>query len=109
MYGADFLCMTTPAEHLALPSVEDIKEGTIVTRIAAHAADLTKEGVKERARTHDREMAMARRDLDWQKQFQNAIDPEKAREIHARSKNVETCSMCGELCSIKIMREVMKK
>ena len=108
MYGADFLCMTTPAEHLALPTDEDIKEGTIVTRIAAHAADLTKEGVKERARAHDREMAMARRDLDWQKQFRNAIDPEKAREIHARSKNVETCSMCGELCSIKIMREVMK-
>jgi phosphomethylpyrimidine synthase len=54
-------------------------------------------------------MAMARRDLDWQKQFQNAIDPEKAKEIHARSKNAETCSMCGELCSIKIMREVMKK
>ena len=109
MYGADFLCMTTPSEHLALPDVEDIKEGTIVTRIAAHAADLTKDGVRERARAHDREMAMARRDLDWNGQFRYAVDPEKAKAIHARSKNVDTCSMCGELCSIKMMRKVMKK
>src|SRR5574341_572971 len=100
MHGADFLCMTTPAEHLALPDVEDIKECTIVTRIAAHAADLTKEGVRERARAIDREMALARRDLDWSKQFDLAIDNEKARKIHARSMNVDTCSMCGELCSI---------
>ncbi len=109
MHGADFLCMTTPAEHLALPNVEDIKEGTIVTRIAAHAADLVKEGVRERARASDREMALARRDLDWSRQFGLAIDSEKAKEIHARSKNVDTCSMCGELCSIKMMRELMKK
>ena len=109
MYGADFLCMTTPAEHLALPTVEDIKEGTIVTRIAAHAADLVKEGVRERARASDREMALARRELDWSRQFSLAIDSEKAKEIHARSRNVDTCSMCGELCSIKMMRELMKK
>ena len=109
MYGADFLCMTTPAEHLALPDDEDIKEGTIVTRIAAHAADLVKEGVRDKARATDREMAIARRDLDWNRQFGLAIDSEKARKIHARSKNVDTCSMCGELCSIKMMRDVMKK
>jgi phosphomethylpyrimidine synthase len=109
MHGADFLCMTTPAEHLALPDVDDIREGTIVTRIAAHAADLTKEGVRERAREYDREMALARRDLDWNRQFAMAIDSEKAKKIHARSRNVDTCSMCGELCSIKMMREVMKK
>ncbi len=109
MHGADFLCMTTPAEHLALPNVEDIREGTIVTRIAAHAADLTKEGVRERARACDREMAAARRDLNWQEQFKFAIDPDKAKEIHARSKNADTCSMCGELCSIKMMRNVMGK
>jgi phosphomethylpyrimidine synthase len=109
MHGADFLCMTTPAEHLALPDAGDIKEGTIVTRIAAHAADLVKEGVRERARASDREMALARRDLDWSRQFGLAIDSEKAKEIHARSRNVDTCSMCGELCSIKMMREVMKK
>ena len=109
MHGADFLCMTTPAEHLALPDVDDIKEGTIVTRIAAHAADLTKEGVRERARACDREMALARRDLDWNGQFKQAIDPDKAKEIHARSKNPDTCSMCGELCSIKMMRDVLGK
>ncbi|MDD5473747.1 MAG: phosphomethylpyrimidine synthase ThiC [Candidatus Methanoperedens sp.] len=109
MHGADFLCMTTPAEHLALPNVEDIKEGTIVTKIAAHAADLVKEGVRERARASDREMALARKELDWSRQFGLALDSEKAREIHARSRNVDTCSMCGELCSIKMMREVMKK
>ncbi len=109
MHGADFLCMTTPAEHLALPDAGDIKEGTIVTRIAAHAADLVKEGVRERARASDREMALARRDLDWSRQFGLAIDSEKAKEIHARSTNADTCSMCGELCSIKMMRELMKK
>ncbi|MFA4934680.1 MAG: phosphomethylpyrimidine synthase ThiC [Candidatus Methanoperedens sp.] len=109
MHGADFLCMTTPAEHLALPNVDDIKEGTIVTRIAAHAADLVKEGVREKARASDREMALARKELDWNRQFGLAIDSERAKEIHARSKNVDTCSMCGELCSIKMMREVMKK
>ncbi|KCZ73522.1 hydroxymethylpyrimidine synthase [Candidatus Methanoperedens nitroreducens] len=109
MYGADFLCMTTPSEHLALPDIEDIREGAVVTRIAAHAADLTKEGVRERARAADREMALARKNLDWNKQFGLAIDSERARAIHARSRNVETCSMCGELCSIKMMREVMGK
>jgi phosphomethylpyrimidine synthase len=109
MHGADFLCMTTPAEHLALPDAGDIKEGTIVTRIAAHAADLVKEGVRERARASDREMALARRELDWSRQFGLALDSEKAKEIHARSKNVDTCSMCGELCSIKMMRELMRK
>jgi phosphomethylpyrimidine synthase len=109
MHGADFLCMTTPAEHLALPDEEDIREGTIVTRIAAHAADLTKEGVRDRARAKDRDMAIARRDLDWNRQFSYAIDSDKAKKIHSRSHNGETCSMCGELCSIKIMREVMGK
>ncbi len=109
MYGADFLCMTTPAEHLALPDEDDIREGTIVTRIAAHAADLTKYGIREKARASDRRMALARKDLDWNKQFRLAIDSERAKNIHARSKNVDTCSMCGELCSIKMMRDVMGK
>ncbi|NJD77406.1 MAG: phosphomethylpyrimidine synthase ThiC [Candidatus Methanoperedens sp.] len=109
MHGADFLCMTTPSEHLALPDVADIREGTIVTRIAAHAADLTKEGVREKAREADRRMAVARRELNWNRQFGCAIDSEKAKMIHARSRNADTCSMCGELCSIKMMREVMKK
>ncbi len=109
MHGADFLCMTTPAEHLALPDEDDIREGTIVTRIAAHAADLTKDGVRDRARLIDREMALARKELDWNKQFGLSIDSQKAKKIHSRSRNTETCSMCGELCSIKMMRDVMGK
>ncbi|MDI6889040.1 MAG: phosphomethylpyrimidine synthase ThiC [Methanocellales archaeon] len=110
MYGADFLCMTSPAEHLALPTVEDIKDGTIVTKIAAHAADLTKDGQKDRARTWDDKMAHARRNLDWKAQFDIAIDPEKARRIHrGRKSSSGACSMCGELCAIKIMRDTLKR
>ncbi|MCL7415011.1 MAG: phosphomethylpyrimidine synthase [ANME-2 cluster archaeon] len=109
MAGADFLCMTTPAEHLALPTVEEIKEGAVVTKIAAHAIDLVKAGQRERARIQDNEMAGARRDLDWERQFKLAIDPQKALAIHSRCKDVETCSMCGELCSIKLMRDVLDK
>ncbi|MDF1556839.1 MAG: phosphomethylpyrimidine synthase ThiC [ANME-2 cluster archaeon] len=109
MAGADFLCMTTPAEHLALPTVEDIREGAVVTKIAAHAIDLVKAGQRERARIQDNEMARARHDLDWEKQFKLAIDPQKALAIHSRCKDMETCSMCGELCSIKLIRDVLDK
>jgi len=110
MYGADFLCMTSPAEHLALPTVEDIKEGTIVTKIAAHVADLTKDGQKDRARTWDDRMAHARKNLDWKAQFDLAIDPEKARKIQRdRKSSSDACSMCGELCAIKIMRDALKE
>lgn len=107
--GADFLCMTTPSEHLALPNAEDIREGAVVTRIAAHAIDLVKSGQRQRARDMDKKMANARRELDWEKQLNLAIDPERAIRIHSRCKDVETCSMCGELCSIKIMQEAMEK
>lgn len=107
MHGADFLCMTTPAEHLALPSVEDIKEGTIVTRIAAHIADTVKAGQRKRARAIDEEMAVARKNLDWDAQFNIAIDGEKARHIHGcRSSGSDACSMCGELCAMKIFKEL---
>lgn len=107
MHGADFLCMTTPAEHLALPSVEDIKEGTIVTKIAAHIADTVKAGQRERARAIDEKMAVARKDLDWEAQFDIAIDGEKARHIHGcRSSGSDACSMCGELCAMKIFKEL---
>ena len=109
MAGADFLCMTTPSEHLALPNAEDIREGAVVTRIAAHAIDLVKAGQRQRARDMDRKMANARSELDWEKQLNLAIDPERAIHIHSRCKDVETCSMCGELCSIKIMKDVMDK
>ena len=81
MAGADFLCATTPTEHLDLPTKEDVIEGTYVTRIAAHAADLTRPGVRERARAWDLEMARARADLDWEGQFKAAINPARARQI----------------------------
>jgi phosphomethylpyrimidine synthase len=109
MAGADFLCMTTPSEHLALPTVEDIREGAVVTKIAAHAIDLVKTGQRHRAKSIDNEMAVARRNLDWEHQFELAIDPARAVEIHSRCSDITTCSMCGELCAIKIMREVMEK
>ena len=106
--GADFLCYLTPAEHLGLPSLEDVKEGIIVTRIAAHAADIAKLGAK--ASSRDLAMAKARASLDWKGQFENAIDPDKAKKIHGRikPKSPETCSMCSEYCAIKILREALK-
>lgn len=107
MAGADFLCMTTPAEHLALPGVDDIRDGAVVTKIAAHAIDLVKSGQRQRAQEQDNEMAMLRRDLNWDGQFRRAIDPERAMAIHSKCRDVETCSMCGELCSIKLMRDVL--
>ncbi|MBO3800652.1 MAG: phosphomethylpyrimidine synthase ThiC [Candidatus Brockarchaeota archaeon] len=106
--GADFLCYLTPSEHLGLPSVEEVKEGVIVTRIAAHAADIVKLG--DKARLKDLEMAKARSQLDWGKQFKNAIDPEKAVAIYSRVKPKASgaCSMCSDFCAIKILREALK-
>ncbi|MGB9672389.1 MAG: phosphomethylpyrimidine synthase ThiC, partial [Candidatus Norongarragalinales archaeon] len=106
--GADFLCYLTPAEHLGLPSLEDVKEGVIATRIAAHAADIAKLGAK--AASQDLAVANARANLDWKGQFENAIDPEKARRVHGRvkPKTPETCSMCSKYCAIKILREALK-
>jgi hypothetical protein len=84
MAGADFLCATTPSEHLDLPTKEDVIEGTYVTRIAAHAADLIRPGVRERARAWDLQMAKARAELDWEGQFKAAINPDRARQIWRR-------------------------
>lgn len=110
MNGADFLCATTPSEHLDLPTKEDIFEGTVVTRIAAHSADLAKPGIKDRARLWDRKMAVARRDLDWPAQFDLAINPDLARQIrHRRGVEVDTCTMCNELCAIRLAREAMER
>ncbi len=110
MYGADFLCMVSPSEHLALPSVNDIKEGTIITKIAAHAADLVREGQRERARRLDDEMAYARKNLDWNRQFELAINPEEAQRIkNSRPSESDACSICGDLCAIKLVREFLKK
>ena len=110
MHGADFLCMVSPAEHLALPTVEDIKEGTIVAKIAAHVADLVKEGQRSKARRLDDAMALARSLLDWESQFKIAINGEKARKIkESRPSESDACSICGELCAIKIVNEFLKR
>nr|CAI64290.1 Thiamine biosynthesis protein [uncultured archaeon]CBH36671.1 thiamine biosynthesis protein thiC 2 [uncultured archaeon] len=110
MYGADFLCMVSPSEHLALPSVDDIKEGTIVTKIAAHVADLVKDGQRERARGLDDEMAYARRKLDWKKQFEIAMTAEEAQRIrNRRPSESDACSICGDLCAIKMVKECLEK
>jgi phosphomethylpyrimidine synthase len=108
MYGADFLCMVSPSEHLALPSVSDIKKGTIVTKIAAHAADLVKEGQRSKARRWDDEMAHARKNLDWKRQFELALNDEEARRIRdGRPSESDACSICGDLCAIKLVREFL--
>jgi len=106
--GADFLCYLTPSEHLGLPTLEDVREGVIATKIAAHAVDIVKLGFKAAAR--DLAMAKARASLDWKKQFENAVDPEKAKKIRGRVKlrSPETCSMCSEYCAIKILKEALK-
>jgi len=106
-FGADFLCYVTPSEHLKLPTVEDVKEGVIATKIAAHAADIAK-GVKK-ALKKDIEMGWARRKLDWEKQIQLSIDPEKSRKYREESEtyNDIVCSMCGEYCAIKQIKDVL--
>jgi phosphomethylpyrimidine synthase len=106
--GADFLCYVTPSEHLKLPSVEDVKEGVIATRIAGHAADVAR-GSK-RAFKRDLEMAKARMELDWEKQVELSIDPEKARRYHEEGKSAEkdVCTMCGEFCAIKRVKEYFR-
>jgi len=105
--GADFLCYLTPAEHLGLPNVEDVKEGVIATKIAAHAADIVKLG--RRALRRDLEMAEARAKLDWEKQLEISINPERARAIYNRVKSRGPgCSMCGEYCAINILRRALR-
>jgi phosphomethylpyrimidine synthase len=103
--GADYLCYVTSAEHLGLPTVEDVHQGVIASRIAAHAADIAK-GVPG-ALEWDRRMAGARKALDWDAQIGLAVDPKAARSIYdaRRSSSVEGCSMCGELCAMKIVSE----
>ncbi|MGO0123502.1 phosphomethylpyrimidine synthase ThiC [Desulfothermobacter acidiphilus] len=103
MAGADFLCYVTPAEHLGLPTAEDVHEGVIAARIAAHAADLAK-GVPG-AEEWDLSMAQARRKLDWEEQLRLALDPVRARQIR-RERNPEglrECTMCGEFCAMRLV------
>ena len=110
MAGADFLCATTPSEHLDLPTKDDVIEGTYVTRVAAHAADLTRPGVRERVRALDLRMAKSRAELDWEGQFNAAINPARARQIrHRRGVETDTCTMCSELCAIRLAKEAMER
>ena len=105
--GAAFLCYVTPAEHLRLPDLNDVKEGIIASKIAAHAADIAK-GIKG-AKDLDYQMSCARKNLDWEKMFELAIDPKKARTYRQQAKpeKEDTCSMCGNFCAIKNMNRIL--
>lgn len=107
MHGAAFLCYVTPAEHLALPNLDDVKQGIMASKIAAHAADIAK-GVRG-AREIDDKMGDARRALDWEGQWACALDPETAKAIRAdRSpEHDDTCSMCGKFCAVRSMNKAL--
>ncbi|MDH7517244.1 MAG: phosphomethylpyrimidine synthase ThiC [Candidatus Thermoplasmatota archaeon] len=107
-YGADFLCYVTPAEHLCLPDKNDVRDGVITARIAAHAADLAR-GID---RGVDATFSKARENLNWNKMFEICIDPKKAREYRKKRLPVEdtkACSMCGKLCAIEIVKKYIKQ
>jgi len=104
--GADFLCYVTPAEHLGLPDVEDVREGTIASKIAAHAADVAR-GMDKKV---DDEISQARQALDWERALDKVVDPEKAKR-YREEKNPseeEACSMCGDVCAIKMVDKYLK-
>jgi phosphomethylpyrimidine synthase len=107
MYGADFLCYVTPAEHLCLPNKEDVRQGVIAGRIAAHAADIARgfPGARER----DDAMSEARKTLDWEKMFGLAVDPAlaRARREASRPRDEHLCTMCGEFCAVKRIGDVL--
>jgi phosphomethylpyrimidine synthase len=104
--GADFLCYVTPTEHLALPGIEDVKEGVIASRIAAHAADIVK-GVKG-AKEWDDQMSRARKALDWKTQAKLSLDPELSQRVHSKiPASGTTCSMCGKYCAMAIVEKYL--
>ena len=106
--GADWLCYVTPAEHLRLPDADDVREGLVATRIAAHAADIAK-GVPH-ARDIDNKMSAARRRVDWDGMWECALDPERAQEILAQAPPSEdgTCTMCGKMCAARTVNRIME-
>ncbi len=106
MNGADFLCMVSPSEHLALPDVQDIIEGTRVARLSAHIGDLARDP-KGHFMQREVQMAEARRRLDWDEQFKLALFGERAKAVHARDGETETCSMCGDLCALRIVDQLL--
>lgn len=106
-FGADFLCYVTPSEHLSLPTVEDVREGVVASRIAAHAADIA----RGRGAAWDREMSVARKAFDWKRMYELSVDPEKAKERRQKRKSnsPDVCSMCGDLCAMKVVDRILKK
>lgn len=106
-YGADFLCYVTPSEHLSLPTVDDVRDGVIASRIAAHAADIA----RGRYADWDKRMSRARKAFDWEEMFRLAVDPEKARRYRDRrkSRSPEVCSMCGDLCAMKMVDHMLEE
>ena len=106
--GADFLCYVTPAEHLCIPNVEHVKQGVIASKIAAEVSDVAK-GIPSTMKK-EKEMAIARENFDWEKQFELAIDGETARSYfeNAKAKEDEMCSMCGDFCAIKMVKKKKK-
>jgi len=104
--GADFLCYVTPSEHLAIPDVEDVREGVMASRIAAHAADIVK-GVKGAAE-RDRKMALARKRLDWDEQARLSLDPKRFSRVHGeRATSGSACSMCGQYCAMDLVAQYL--
>ena len=100
--GTDFLCYVTPSEHLSIPDFEDVRQGVIASRIAAHAADIVK-GVKG-AEERDRRMSEARKKLDWEEQARLSLDPERSRRVHGQHTTAgSACSMCGKYCAMELV------
>lgn len=106
--GANFLCYVTPAEHLRLPDLNDVREGIVASKIAAHAADISNN--LPGARDRDNEMSDARHELNWSKMFKLAIDPEKARRYYQSTPPAErhTCSMCGKMCAVRTTNMILE-
>jgi len=104
--GTDFLCYVTPSEHLGLPEPEDVRQGVIASRIAAHAGDISK-GVKG-AQEWDRKMSVARKKLDWEEQARLSLNPELSRQVHSKHSSAgKACSMCGEYCAMELMEKYL--
>jgi phosphomethylpyrimidine synthase len=105
-FGADFLCYVTPAEHLSLPDAEDVRNGVIASRIAAHAADIIRSGGK--AAERDRNMSIARKKLDWEAQAELALDPDKVKQEHSRYPiKGRACTMCGDYCAMDLVEKYL--
>jgi phosphomethylpyrimidine synthase len=105
--GADYLCYVTPREHLGLPEIEDVREGVVVTRIAAHAADIAKNG--EYFMKWDNEMSRARKELDWDEQVRLSVNPARAGAVLAECRTEhEGCTMCGEFCAMRFVADYLK-